>query len=63
MGIVALNIIGEPIAPMDGGLGGGGYDGLAPGPRPPRAAGVSARALDFDVDPVDGGEVRVWELK
>ena len=64
VGIVALNIIGEPIAPMDGGLGGGGYDGLAPGPRPPRAAGVSDLSLDFDVDPVTAAKIRqVWELK
>ena len=64
VGIVALNIIGEPIAPMDGGLGGGGYDGLAPGPRPPRAAGVSDLSLDFDVDPVTAAKIRqIWELK
>ena len=56
VGIVALNVIGEPIAPMDNGLGGGGYDGLAPGPRPPRHAGVADMSLDLDVDPDDGGD-------
>lgn len=58
VGIVALNIIGEPIAPMDNGLGGGGYDGLAPGPRPPRHAGVADMSLDLDVDPVTASKIR-----
>ena len=58
VGIVALNIIGEPIAPMDNGLGNGGYDGLAPGPRPPRHAGVADMSLDLDVDPVTASKIR-----
>ena len=58
VGIVALNVIGEPIAPMDNGLGGGGYDGLAPGPRPPRHAGVADMSLDLDVDPVTASKIR-----
>ena len=58
VGIVALNVIGEPIAPMDNGLGGGGYDGLAPGPRPPRPPGVADMSLDLDVDPVTASKIR-----
>ena len=58
VGVVALNVIGEPISPMDGGLGGGQYDGLAPGPRPSRLAGVSDLSLDFDVDPVTAQKIR-----
>ena len=58
VGIVAQNVIGEPIAPMDNGLGGGGYDGLAPGPRPPRHAGVADMSLDLDVDPVTASKIR-----
>ena len=58
VGIVALNLIGEPFVPMENGVGGGGYDGLAPGPRPPRQAGVADMSLDLDVDPVTASKIR-----
>eukprot|EP00227_Mantoniella_beaufortii_P003239 CAMPEP_0197616664 /NCGR_PEP_ID=MMETSP1326-20131121/60644_1 /TAXON_ID=1155430 /ORGANISM="Genus nov. species nov., Strain RCC2288" /LENGTH=445 /DNA_ID=CAMNT_0043185551 /DNA_START=406 /DNA_END=1741 /DNA_ORIENTATION=- len=65
VGIVALNVIGEPMA-SGGGLsgGGGGMGNPTSGPLRPRPAGVSDLALDLDMDPVTAVKIReIHQLK
>ena len=61
VGIVALNIIGEPIASP---MGGGPMMAPNAGPVRPRPAGVADVALDLDVDPITAVKIReIHQLK
>ena len=62
VGVVALNVIGEPITP-DG--GGAGYMAQQADPHGrPRHAGLADVALDLDVDPVTAMKIReIYALK